>query len=370
MSVDQGRGGALVRGVNLGNWLVLEKWMGDSPLSAAQAEDDRAWVDELPLDERTKQLGAHWRSYVTRQTFSWLAHVGATMVRIPVPYHLFGSPHHAACVRYLDNAFDWAEQYGLGILVDLHTVPYSQNGFDNGGYTALCEWARDQARIDKTVDLLEDVAIRYVGRPALWGIEPLNEPASKRVYFANRAKNRAYPDRMEASQPASHKTIERFYQQFYDRVRPIVGPDVKLVFHDRFSLRSWDRFDPGHGDPNVWLDTHQYAAFADGLLRRRNLNSYLALVDRMAVRVQKASKYHPVLVGEWSLANHARDLEGLSEAQTREWYRAFSDAQLEAWDRGGAGSCFWSLRVGAEGRENWCFTTCVQRGWISFAAHR
>ena len=37
MGVDQGHGGAHVRGVNLGNWIVLEKWMGDSPLSAAQA---------------------------------------------------------------------------------------------------------------------------------------------------------------------------------------------------------------------------------------------------------------------------------------------------------------------------------------------
>ena len=356
-----------VRGVNLGNWLVLEKWMGDSPLSNAAAEDDRAWIDELPADERTRQLTEHWSTYVTKHTFARLARAGATMVRIPVPYHLFGSSHHIACVQYLDRAFDWAEQCGLGILLDLHTVPYSQNGFDNGGYTALCAWSQDANRINRVLALLEDAAIRYVGRRALWGIEPLNEPVSRRVYYANRKKMKAYPERMAASRPASHRTIASFYKQFYNRVRPIVGPEVKLVFHDRFSLRSWDHFDPGNGDPNVWIDTHQYVAFADKWLRRRDLKSYVALVDRMGARVQKAARYHPVLVGEWSLANHASDLAGLGPDEQRMWYRAFSQAQLAAWDRGGAGSCFWSLRVNAPNRENWCFYTCVERGWINLA---
>ena len=34
-----------IRGANLGNWLVLEKWMGASPLTSAASEDDRGLIE-------------------------------------------------------------------------------------------------------------------------------------------------------------------------------------------------------------------------------------------------------------------------------------------------------------------------------------
>lgn len=359
---------SIVRGVNLGNWLVLEKWMGGSPLSLAQAEDDRAWIDEVPADERARLLRGHYGSFVTQQTFEWLARRGINLVRVPVPYHLFGSPHHVGCVEFLDKAFDWAEKSGIDILLDLHTVPYSQNGYDNGGYTALCAWSKSSQRVRNTLALLELVAYRYAGQRALWGIEPLNEPISWPFYLASSCKNlRRHLGRVLRSKPMSRSDLVRFYTQFYERVRPIVGADVKLVFHDRFCLGGWEKFDPGHGDPNVLLDTHQYAVLADKILRKRDLSEYLRLVEFMAARVQKAAQYHPVLVGEWSLANRTRDLAGCSAKETRRWYRAYADAQLAAWDRGGVGSCFWSLRVQAPHRENWSFESCVQNDWLSMS---
>jgi glucan 1,3-beta-glucosidase len=315
-------------------------------------------------------LRSHYDTFVTENTFAWLARAGVALVRIPVPYHLFGTDHHVACLPWLDKAFDWAERYDLRVLIDLHTVPMSQNGFDNGGYTGLCAWGRDESRVRWTLDLLERIARRYATRQALWGIEPLNEPTSWPV-FAAKALGHAkagHLERVLRSWPTSRRRIERFYQEFYDRVRPIVGPEVKLVFHDRFSLRGWERFDPGHGDNNVWMDTHAYAAFSDARLKRHDLAEYLALVEHMAADIERMAVHHPVLVGEWSLANHARDLTLLKQQgdadKIRAWYRTFADAQLAAWDRFGS-SCFWSLDVRARGRDDWSFGTCVERGWLS-----
>ena len=363
-----------LHGVNVGNWLVLERWMGGSPLSDALAEDDRALVDAVADTERAGLMRSHYKSYVTRKTFAWLASVGVELVRIPVPYHLFGTAHHTACAPWLDQAFDWAEQCGLQVLIDLHTVPMSQNGFDNGGYTGLCAWGRNAARIRWTLDLLERIADRYAGRSALWGIEPLNEPVSWPVYAAGLRRHVAagHMDRVLRSWPLSRKRIEKFYYEAYACLRPIVGPNVKLVFHDRFSARDWERFDPGHGDNNVWMDTHQYAAFADTRLKRRDLAEYRALVEHMAARVERMAAHHPVLVGEWSLANHARDLAQLKRAgkvdEVRAWYRSYARAQLAAWDRFG-GSCFWSLNVQAPGRDDWSFATCITRGWLALGPH-
>jgi glucan 1,3-beta-glucosidase len=37
------------------------------------------------------------------------------------------------CIDHLDRAFAWAERHRIAVLLDLHTVPNSQNGLDGGG---------------------------------------------------------------------------------------------------------------------------------------------------------------------------------------------------------------------------------------------
>lgn len=64
-------------------------------------------------------------------------------MRIPVPYFIFGDrAPFIGCIDELDKAFNWAEKYGLTILIDLRTAPMSQNGFDNGGISGVCKWAQ------------------------------------------------------------------------------------------------------------------------------------------------------------------------------------------------------------------------------------
>lgn len=352
------------RGVNLGNWLVLEKWMGSSPLSEAQSEDDRGLVDEFDADELAAALDEHRRTYITEEDFAWMAEVGIDLVRIPVPYYLFGSDHHTPCADYLDLAFSWAEQYGIKVLVDLHTVPLSQNAFDNGGYMGLCAWAQDQGRIDYVVDVLERIARRYAGHSALWGIEALNEPANKfllKMNLANYGKD--YPERVERSKAIPRKVLVKFYKQVYDRLRPIVGPDVALVFHDQFELDSWSKSLPAKKYKNIVIDTHMYLNFSDQGFKRFDAAEYRARIGEFAKQVRKACKHHDVLVGEWCLGNHSPLRKKLDAEGRREFYRALADAQLEAWDQG-IGGCYWSYRVDDADHPDWDLRTCVREGWI------
>ena len=55
-------------------------------------------------------------------------------------------PPYVGCLEYLDLAFDWAETHKIKILIDLHTVPDSQNGFDNGGPCGVCKYAPGMGR--------------------------------------------------------------------------------------------------------------------------------------------------------------------------------------------------------------------------------
>ena len=128
-----------IRGVNLGNWLVLEKWMSPSMFEGTSVGDEYHLARALSPEVYKERIRRHRKEFITEQDFALIARMGMNAVRIPVPYFIFGdrSPF-IGCIEELDNAFDWAEKWGLKILIDLHTVPGSQNGFDNGGLSGVC----------------------------------------------------------------------------------------------------------------------------------------------------------------------------------------------------------------------------------------
>ena len=181
-----------IRGVNLGNWLVLERWMTPGLFT-----------------------------YVTLDDFRAIAAHGCNLVRIPVPYFIFGDvPGHPGCVGFLDRAFDWANATGLKVLIDLHTVPGSQNGYDNGGLTGVCRWHRSPKAVGFALDVLTRLAARYRDDPALFGIEVLNEPVSWLVY-RTASSTGAARDAAEArgSGHVPMRFLKAFYRESYRRLR-------------------------------------------------------------------------------------------------------------------------------------------------------
>ena len=76
-------------------------------------------------------------------------------VRILVSYFIFGDREpFIGCIEELDKAFNWAEKYGLQILIDLHTAPDSQNGFDNGGISGVCKWSQEPDEVEFELTVL------------------------------------------------------------------------------------------------------------------------------------------------------------------------------------------------------------------------
>jgi glucan 1,3-beta-glucosidase len=61
-----------MRGVNLGSWLVLEKWMVPSLFEGTAATDETTWCAELG-PAAAEKLRAHWNSWITESDFAWLA---------------------------------------------------------------------------------------------------------------------------------------------------------------------------------------------------------------------------------------------------------------------------------------------------------
>jgi aryl-phospho-beta-D-glucosidase BglC (GH1 family) len=383
-----------VNGVNLGNWLVLEKWMSPGLFDGTDAEDEYWLPRSLTKEVYEARIQIHRSEYITERDFVTIKSWGMDTIRIPVPYFIFGDREpFLGCINELDKAFNWAEKYGLKILIDLHTAPEGQNGFDNGGISGVCKWAQNPLEVEFVLTVLERLAKRYGTRSGLWGIEVLNEPATEAIWeFMNVQKR--YPPKDEAmgkgSCGISISFIKQFYREAYKRIRAFMPEEKHVVFHDAFDLSGWKEFFENENFQNIVLDTHQYLMMAEMMGCGQNLNEYLDYIQtHFAKEIEKIQAYVPVICGEWCLFNslacgwdtkggqtvlngvEGSDKEMKSAEEKKEIYQAVAKAQLEAWNKG-SGHFYWSYKLltdtvntsGWSGWDSWDLGRCVDFGWF------
>ena len=356
-----------IRGVNLGSWLLLEKWMVPSLFAGLEATDETSWCVELG-DRAAEPLHRHWNSFITRDDFVWLAARGINAVRIPVGHWIFGPdyPYHRSYgahrhpfvtggIELLDRAFGWAGELGLQVVIDLHAAPGCQNGFDNGGIKDVCEWHTELAYRDHSLAVLERLAERYGAHPALHAIEVLNEP------------------RWDV--PTDY--LKAYNVDAYRRIRRHCPADrVAVIFHDGFRpFQEYCNFMQPPEFANVRFDIHRYQCFERGDIDmdiHGHIGKAAGAWSDEADAIQRELRL-PAYVGEWSLGldlkvvslwaqgpfNHA--LERMDALQETVAYRAYAAAQLMTFERY-AGWFFWSYRT--ETTPAWCFRDCVERGWL------
>jgi glucan 1,3-beta-glucosidase len=367
MNTQTNKWGKKLRGVNLGSWLVIEKWMVPSLFEGLEATDETTYCVELGAEAETR-LKQHWNTFITREDFVWLAEVGINAVRIPVGHWLFGPdyPYHRTYgenkfpfavggLEILDKAFSWAEETGLAIVLDLHAAPGCQNGFDNGGIKDVCEWHTKDEYIEHSLSVLERLAERYQGHPALHAIEVLNEPRWD----------------------VETAILKKYYSEAYQRIRKYCPPEqVAVVIHDGFrSHTEYSGFMTGPEYQNVVFDIHRYQCFAREDLDLDIYGHIQKNAGELREEADAINRDRPegTYVGEWSLGinlrvvslwaegpfNHA--LDEMDEFQTDVAYRAYGTTQLATYERY-LGWFFWNYKT--ETTPEWCFRECVERGWL------
>ena len=383
-----------IKGVNLGNWLVLEKWMSPALFQGTTAEDEYYLPTQLSPEVYEARIKIHRSEYITERDFVTIKSMGMESVRIPVPYFIFGDRKpFIGCIEELDKAFNWAEKYGLTILIDLHTVPLSQNGFDNGGISGVCKWAQNPDEVEFALSVLERLAKRYGNRKGLFGIQPLNEPITENMWETMDIQNRyapADPEMAKGSAPITMKFLRQFYLDAYDRISAYMPKDKYVVIHDGFELMAWKDFMQEEKYSNVILDTHQYLMVAEARGCSQTIEGYLKYIrEELEPQITEMERYFPVICGEWCLFNslacgcdtkggqsvlngvEGRRQESFSPEQKKEIYEALAKAQLELWEKG-SGYYYWSYKLltdtvntpGWIGWDSWDMGRCYDFGWF------
>lgn len=325
-----------MHGVNLGGWLILEKWLTPSVFRGMNAEDE--WGLSQTAAGR-KRIAAHRRAFFTEDDFRWLKDHDILFVRLPVPHWAIdGSNEYVSAKDEIAWAMKMAEKYEIKVLLDLHAAPGGQNTGDHSGRKGQMEWFSNKDYQDQTIEMLKTLARTYKDSPALWGIEIMNEPELRGHYWQ----------------------LVRFYRRAYKELRGCLRPGTYTVFHDAFQpLLFAGSLRPRRNFP-VSMDVHWYGFTID---RAKTFKTYLQLSSLLRrLLVYYAQLWQPVIVGEWSSVLPQRFFDERPQAEHMRLLRENSEMQYGIY-AATAGSMYWNYK--AEGEGMWNFRSLVEKGVIS-----
>eukprot|EP00929_Paragymnodinium_shiwhaense_P113582 TRINITY_DN81867_c0_g1_i1.p1 TRINITY_DN81867_c0_g1~~TRINITY_DN81867_c0_g1_i1.p1 ORF type:complete len:425 (+),score=76.06 TRINITY_DN81867_c0_g1_i1:83-1357(+) len=351
-----------LRGVNLGGWLVLEKWITPSLFEevAPDAEDERS-LFELAGEDAWDEVTEHRDTFITEDDFRWMRSVGGlTAVRLPVgfwclPEHAAGTPF-IPTVQYVDKVFDWAEAHDLKVILELHGAAGSQNAKDHSGSKENgTEWLQGHNR-KLNLQVLQAWAKRWGRRPSLAGFGIGNE-----VEEPEKNEDSMWPWSIIEDKIPSCKLGKPYWEQvvdFYEAAtkacRPHMRHDVPFIVDTCWDMERWscDRLSQLAGP--VWLDFHHYECFGE----EADVGTHCE-----AAKLQEAldEAVLPVIIGEFSLALRP-SAPGYHDDDG--WQRRFFNTQTGHAARQAAGWFFWTYRMGREGWPHWSYRESVELGWI------
>ncbi|KAK9741075.1 hypothetical protein RND81_03G079500 [Saponaria officinalis] len=199
-------------------------------------------------DKAPQVLKEHWDTYIVEDDFKFMSENGINTVRIPVGWWIAKDPtppkpYVGGSLLYLDNAFVWAEKFDIKVIVNLHAVPESQNGYEHSATRdGSLDWGKSDESIQQSVEAIEFLTARYAQNTQLYAVELLNEP--------------------ESGVPL--ETLTKYYKTGYEAVRRHSSSAYVVM-----SNRLGDDIDPKElfplagALPLTVIDVHYYNLFHD-----------------------------------------------------------------------------------------------------------
>lgn len=239
--VDPAGKPVVLRGVNLGNWLLFEPGVYNGGIGTVKDQHTLFAVlrERFGEAERRRLIDLYRDHFITARDFDQVKAFDFNLVRIGFDYELFEDDERpmqlrADAFKYLDFAVREAKARGIYILFDLHGAQERQSNAKPSGREGHNKFFDDPKAQERSLWLWEQIARRYKGEPTVLGYEALNEPWGK-----------------------SKAALRDYCARWYDRVRPIDGEAI-LCFP------GWSNDIEFYGPPadsgwtNAMFDMHFY----------------------------------------------------------------------------------------------------------------
>ncbi|WVF70014.1 hypothetical protein IAT40_004800 [Kwoniella sp. CBS 6097] len=356
----------VIRGVNLGGWLLTEKWITPS-LYESDTEDEWHLCAQIGKKRCLSRLEDHWGSFFTRDDFEEIKSAGLNSLRIPMGYWAVDvrddEPYVTGQYPYLIRAINWAQELGLSVLLDLHGAPGSQNGQDNSGLIGQVSFPTNTSNADRAINVLRNLTEEFTKEEyggVVTGIELLNEPRLSNTF--------------------TMAELKQFYTAGAEAIWN-VSSTMNVTIHDAFwGPQYWANYDPTSTTStstetaqHLTIDSHQYYAFEplndlphDVILESICNVSKLLKTPNLGIP--------PTVVGEWSLEtgnapNSTSSSQNRDTSQAkRTWFRLMFESQLAAYTPNGpnqpsAGWYYWTWKTDYD-IDTWSYRRGVRQGYI------
>ncbi|KAI6815896.1 P-loop containing nucleoside triphosphate hydrolase protein [Hortaea werneckii] len=363
---------APIRGVNLGGWFVTEQWITPSLYRSTDADDEWGLCNKLGKDRCSSHLHDHWSSFFSRDDFEDMAAAGLNTVRIPLGYWAVDvngyEPYVSGQYPYLIRAVNWASEFGMRVLIDLHGAPGSQNGQDNSGLIGPVLFPSNETNADRSIRVLRNLTEEFsrdVYGSTVMGIELLNEP---------RLSSNGTDDDFPMDQ------LKLFYADASRAVRRANSDEsMNVTIHDAFwGPGYWVNYNPTDSDASsparrLTVDTHQYYAFAQqASYDHDQILESICNISTELKQPQAQTGIPPTIVGEFSLqtgdSNPHGDHDSDDDQEQRTWYRLFFESQIVGYSPNAEGQSsigwiYWTWKTEYD-IDTWSYRRGLQDGYI------
>lgn len=292
-------------------------------------------------DKAKKVYHRHRSSFITDKDFKFLSRNGINTVRIPVGWWIAYDPNPPApfvggSLQSLDNAFKWADHYGLQVIVDLHAAPGSQNGMEHSASRdGSADWSNSSDHISQSLTVIDFLASRYSNNSMLLGIELLNEPLATTVPV----------DVLASYYSNGYQTVRKYSATTYVIMCQRIGnadPHELYQINDAFS--------------NIVVDVHYYNLFDDYFDNKTAQDNidFISKNREPQVEALNSTNGPLIFVGEWT---NEWKVQGASRSE----YQQFGDAQLQAYEKASFGWSYWTLK---NEEKHWDFEWNIKHNYL------
>lgn len=348
-------------GVNFGSLFLLEKFIFHQFFidnTGTELDAITCCINRYGIDKTRQDLENHWNAYVNDNDWNWLKSKGVTTIRLPIGYwHVNGgyftpnTPFFQVSRVYsnawliLKNIIQKANQYDIGILIDLHALPGGANNAEHSGLRLSKPefWGNDKY-LDLTIAILEFI-IKDLGQfENLAGLQIVNESC-----FDNEALYQ-----------------KQYYSKAIRHIRKI-DSNIPIIISDGWWTDQWVKWvnekesKLNNESIGVVIDDHVYRCFSDS---DRNKSPEQIINDLNGDLLTNLSGNADIMVGEYS---HVLDTKSWEKTQNdrNQLVHSYGQALFNLiTTRANYGFFFWTFKFQEGDGGEWGFQKQVDIGNI------
>lgn len=270
--VDENGKKEILNGVNIGNWLLWETWMGFVP------EYTHDWAHYDTLEVLTERFGTEktaeiekvfMDNFITENDIAQIEKLGFNCVRVPFWYRNFmnedgtwltSNHNENPGFMRIDWLIETCEKYGIYIILDMHGAPGGQSKNHSTGKAGRNELYEVESKMNTCVELWTTIAERYKDNKIIAVYDLLNEPQNNGGYSGDYS--------WEAGSQEAAAQTNKAYDILYKAIREVDNNHI-FSFEGIWSTDVLPNPEEC-GYENVMYQLHIYDTSTDMILYRVN----------------------------------------------------------------------------------------------------